>query len=214
MDIQINLGLALVIIALLFALVAIFWISTQQSKNQPEKKPSILYKTIIVSLVIIVIILAIIYVSGREPTKWHYLAMVAVIFLVFLVNLYEASKFKMKDPIEIKEEQLHFLWRFAHAEPDTCTFGITSSLFKINEVPGGRIFDVLAYGLYKTKIGYFLVTSNPYENYVMGALFNPPLTLVSKIWDDSIARRYDAERQEMIQELEDQKNAAKVQNNL
>lgn len=208
-DIQINLGLAVLIIGSLLAAVGFYYIGYLERKNKPDKKPNIVTRTIIISMVLISVMLMIIYISGNEPSKWHYLGFLFLVLLIYITLWYEVTRTKMKDPMKIQEKQLEYLYDVFEAETDFGVHGHRWPHFKITEVPNGRIFDVLANSLFYTNQGVFLVQSNPYENYVLSHEKDPDMNMIQEIFGETIARRYDAERQQLLYELEAARNDAK-----
>lgn len=201
-DIQINLGLALLILGIMATVVAIYYINYLERKQKPDAKPSMVTRSIIISLVIIAVILTIIYVSGREPKKWQYIAMVGITVIVFASQYYETERTKIKKPKQIFDEQWDHLSEGFHAKKDFTRFGHTWPKYKVTEIPGGKIFDLVANSLVKTDIGFFLVQSNPYDGSITSHDFDPDPQDVKEIFGENIARKYDEERLELIRRLE------------
>lgn len=205
-DIQINLGLALLIIGVMVAAVAMYYISYLERKNKPDKPQSVMTRTIVISLIVVGVILTIIYISGEEPKPWHYAGMVVVVLLVFASQYYEGERTKIKRPEDIIEEQFAHLQRAFHAKKDTRTYGHTWPDYKVTEIPGGRIFDVVANSLIRTDQGHFLVQSNPYDKSILSHEFDPDPQKVFEIFGQEIARKYDEERLELLYRLKEAKH--------
>lgn len=208
---SVDIGMALIIVGILATVVGIYYINYLQTKGKAEKRPSLVFKTIVVSFTIIAILLIIIYLSGEKPTKWHYLGMIGIVIIIYLALWAEAQKYIMKRPEVIISEQMNYIFKLFHAEPDlSSTYGLTWPKYKVVEIPGGKIFDVESCTLIRTNIGFFLIKSNPYENIVMEHQYNPLKTTIEEIWDKATARRYDEERQDLINSLQEAKVNARA----
>jgi len=206
LDISINLGLALLIVGILIAAVGMYYISYLDSKNKPDKPHSTMTRTVIMSLVIVGIILIIIYVSGEKPEPWHYAGMLFAVILVFVSNYYESERTKIKAPEDIIEEQFKHLDRAFSAKVDYKTYGHKWPDYKVTEIPGGRIFDVVANSLIRTDQGYFLVQSNPYDKSILRHTFNPDPQMLLEIFGQELARKYDEERLQLLYHLKEAKS--------
>lgn len=205
-DIQINLGLALLILGVLGASVGIYYISYLERKERPDKEPSMVTRTIMISLVIIGIILSVVYVSGQEVQPWQYMGFLVIIALVFASQYYEVERTKIAKPDEIFQVQMEHVFASFAAKPDYKTFGHTWALYKVSEIPGGKIFDVVASSLIRTNLGHILVQSNPYDKSILSHELDPDTSTVEQIFGQLPARKYDEERVELLQKLREVRN--------
>lgn len=199
----IAVAMCLTAIIIVFAII-----DYKRSMNKPDKKPSLLTRTIILSFAIILIIVIIKTLNGQKLTKNDMWVFLAIMILMLLVNYYELRRFK---PLSWKQLKSRFLSQIAEmydAVPlelsSETNFGHSYPFFKITKLTNKNGFlDVVANSVVKTNQGMILIKQDVFDGYPAEVIHDPPFDLVEEIYGTPLAEKYDEEREKLVHGLDE-----------
>ena len=103
-------------LAVCISAIIITLIITEHKKNinKPDRKPSIITRTILLSMFIIFVIVIIKIMTGNTLGKWDLLLFLGIIVLVMLMNFYEPRRLKPLDENKLIEKALKCIYEIQY----------------------------------------------------------------------------------------------------
>ena len=203
-----------IILIIGFSIWVMAWysIKKRQTEKGEHKNPDPIIRTLQISLVIILMLVVLLFLTGKEITKeWIFLFFVLII-VIYWVNY---SYLKKMNPIPMQkliQVGLDLIRDLLDTEIYVGeTFSTNFKLWKVTENETGTLLDSIANVVVHTKdSGSVLLKLNVYTGYPVEFLPRVPQDLIERIYDERIGKQYDVERERLVQSVKVDKQSGDI----